>query len=194
MDLPHLVWFMLKRGKNPMTKRLNRIPLELARCITNSEYVALDYILFRTNLKGFKIITTDIAKKTGMDIKTVFKVLKSFRQHGFVTQDEWKHNHFNYQKWYKWVETTTNGSESQKDTKVGSDPIPNVVVGSTQKWDTTHSKQNNTKVPCTIKPSGGSDSPKTTTEEMVKAKSDWVKQMNTSSLKEEFNKIFGGTL
>ena len=100
------------------TKDFTSIPIETMNKFSPSEYMILNYMLFRKNLSKWNFYISDLVKNTGLSKGSIFNVLKKFKVKNYVLQDHWKHYHLNYttihSDFLRMIEDTKNERQVQK--------------------------------------------------------------------------------
>ncbi len=75
------------------TKRLSRIPIQMASTLPPLEYIFLDYLLFRYGLTGYQIHISTMMEELNISKPTAIKLCKQYLQLGILNQDEGKYQH-----------------------------------------------------------------------------------------------------
>jgi len=95
-------------------ERLNRLPIQAAAHLTGNEYKFADYVIFRGALDGYQIYTTTMASELGMDKSTVLKLCKSFKERGWLKQDDEKHYQLDYGVAHQMILKILDGKPAKK--------------------------------------------------------------------------------
>ncbi len=119
-----------------MKDRINRVEIKIMEYVSGTEYMLIDYILYRSNLNGWRFWTTKISDDTGAGIATVYRTLKKFCGYGWMFQDGNHHYNFDYNKYIAWqsiqlekpikMEATTKPIEEKPKTyQIGNNNLSN---------------------------------------------------------------------
>jgi len=75
------------------TKRLSRLPIQVAAKIPTIDYVFLDYQLFRNGLDGYQIHISTMVDELNLSKPTVIALCKKYLGLGILNQDNGKYQH-----------------------------------------------------------------------------------------------------
>jgi hypothetical protein len=97
-----------------MGDEINRIDIGVQKHLKPNQYCLLDYLIYRSNLDGWKFYISDITKNTALSRGTTHRTLVHFTEIGWVTQNSENHYNFNSEAFLTWMRSTvehTNGKQ-----------------------------------------------------------------------------------
>ena len=117
-------------------------PIQLGIYLSGNEFLVLFYLLFRSNLPGYRFYISTMTDELSLTDDTIRKILRKFKSLGFVNQDEAesnrrKHYHLDYLKCHTWIEARLKEYKKllkkKRDKRLAEETARNIQVTITQK-------------------------------------------------------------